>query len=146
MPYLLKDSSTTVQVLGDRIDIRLSADDSPGKLSFVTVEVPPGSFIPPCSHDVEEECYVVLEGELHVTLGDEERALRAGDAAHVPPGTVHAYCNKGAQPVRFAAFGVGGPLDRFFVDMSKAVLEMPRDAAAMLRLMQKYGVRPARRD
>lgn len=144
MPYLPKGAARTVQVLGDRIDIRLASADSPSKMSIVTVDVPPGSFIPFCSHQVEEECYLVLDGELLVMLDDEERLLRAGDAVHVPPGTAHAYRNAGSEMARFVAIGVGGPLDRFFVDMSMQVREMPRDRDAMARLMDHYGVRPAR--
>ncbi len=143
MPFLPPSSARTVHVLGDRIAIRLAAADSPSQMTLVTVDVPPGGFIPLCSHRTEEELYLVLAGELHVRLGAEERALRPGDAVHVPPGTPHAYRNAGPDTARFAAVGVGGPLDRFFVEMAEQVHEMPRDRDALARVMARYGVHPA---
>lgn len=143
MPFLPVLSARTLQVLGDRVSIRLATVDSPYSLSIVTVEVPPGGFIPPSSHAVEEEFYLVLEGRLQVTLGDVERCLGPGDAAHVPPGTPHAYHNAGELPARFVAVAAGGTLDRFFVEVSERVQQLPRDGQALQHLMQRYGITPA---
>ncbi len=38
----------------------------------------------------EEQVFIVLQGELEITLGDEIRRVRAGDAALIPPWVPHS--------------------------------------------------------
>ena len=93
--------------------------------------------------DEEEEGYFVLDGELTLTIGDQSRALGPGDFGHVAPRTMHGYANAGTAPVRFLAWTVGGPIDRFFEAMSERVKEMPRDAGAMAEITARFGVEMA---
>jgi quercetin dioxygenase-like cupin family protein len=53
----------------------------------------PGAASPPHTHD-HEEVFVVTEGKVHARIGDEEHELSAGDAAVIPPNTVHQVVNK----------------------------------------------------
>lgn len=53
-----------------------------------------GGEVPRHTNDVEHVQYVV-SGEYAVGLGDTERTVQAGDAVHVPAGTVHWYRNDG---------------------------------------------------
>jgi len=129
-----------IQVLSDRITLLHRSGNSPSQMSVMVVDVPPGGFVPPHSHAREEEGYFVLEGELSLTVGDETRALDAGDFGHVPPQALHGYANHSDRPVRFLAWTVGGPIDRFFEAMSEQVHEMPRDAAIMAQIADRFGV------
>lgn len=52
------------------------------------VHYAPNSVAPLHSH-AEEQFFVVLEGELEITLGDEVRLVGPGDAAHIPPWVPH---------------------------------------------------------
>jgi quercetin dioxygenase-like cupin family protein len=54
--------------------------------SFVRYE--PHAVAPRHAHE-EEQVFVVLEGELEITLGDEVRRVRAGEAALIPPWVPH---------------------------------------------------------
>ena len=56
---------------------------------------------------------------------------------------LHRYANAGTAPVRFLAWTVGGPIDRFFEAMSERVKEMPRDAGAMAEITARFGVEMA---
>jgi quercetin dioxygenase-like cupin family protein len=143
VPIVRAAEGAPLQVLGDRVTVKVASADSPFQLSVVSVEVPPGSFIPPAHHRTEEECYFGLEGVLRVTLGGEQFDLAPGDLLHVPPGTDHAYQNPGATPVRFLAFSVGGPVDRFFAAIASDVRAMPADLPKLRTLMERYGVVPA---
>jgi quercetin dioxygenase-like cupin family protein len=129
-----------IQVLSDSITLLHRSADSPGQMSAMVVDVPPGGFVPPHSHAREEEGYFVLEGELSLTIGEECRTLAAGDFGHVPPGTRHGYANSSARPVKFLAWTIGGPIDRFFETMSQSVREMPRDAAIMAQVTAEFGI------
>ena len=41
-------------------------------------------------HHHEEEVWIVVEGEVAVSIGGEERTLRAGEVAIIPPDTPHS--------------------------------------------------------
>ena len=62
----------------------------------------PGSTEPtPHYHPNQDERFEVLEGELTVITGDEERrVLGAGDAIDIPRGTVHRMWNTADTPTR----------------------------------------------
>lgn len=130
-----------IAVLSDQLRLLLRSHQSPHRMSVMVVDVPPGGGVPPHSHRVEEEGYFVLEGRLLLTIGDAAHDLGPGGFGHVPPGTVHGYANPGPGPVRFLAWTVGGPIDRFFEAMSERVRRMPDDAAAMAELTAAFGVR-----
>jgi quercetin dioxygenase-like cupin family protein len=52
-------------------------------------------------HEIHADTFVILGGELHVGLGDEEHVLGAGTAWSAPPGVVHGYRHDGTGEVRF---------------------------------------------
>ena len=43
----------------------------------------------PMHHHVEQQIAIVLAGELNFTVGDETRAMRAGDCVVIPPNVRH---------------------------------------------------------
>ena len=49
---------------------------------------------PNTTMDVHEHPFeakaLILEGELHIRVGDEERAYRVGDVFHLPPNKAHS--------------------------------------------------------
>jgi quercetin dioxygenase-like cupin family protein len=53
----------------------------------------PGAEVPKHTNEIEHEQYV-LSGEYVVGIGDEEYIVSAGDALHIPAGTVHWYRNE----------------------------------------------------
>jgi quercetin dioxygenase-like cupin family protein len=55
-------------------------------VSFARYE--PGAEAPLHAHE-EEQVFVVVEGEFDVTLGDETRRLKVGEAAVIPPWVPH---------------------------------------------------------
>lgn len=140
MSFARTASVQPIQVLSDQLRLLLRSADSPFLMSAMVVDVPPGGAVPPHTHAQEEEGYYVLEGELALTIGADTRVLAAGDFGHVPPRTVHGYANRSAAPVRFLAWTVGGPIDRFFEAMSQRVQRMPEDAAAMAEITSQFGV------
>ncbi len=140
MPFAKSSEIAPIGVLSDQIRILLKSRNSSSRMSAMVVDVPPGGFVPPHSHALEEEGYFVLEGALDLTVGDRVETLPSGGFGHVPPGTLHAYANRTSEPVRFLAWTVGGPIDEFFEAMSRSVKEMPRDAAVMEEIATRFGV------
>ena len=60
----------------------------------------PGGEVPRHTNEIEHEQYV-LAGEYVVGIGDEEVTVSAGDALHIPAGTVHWYRNEGQEAGAF---------------------------------------------
>jgi mannose-6-phosphate isomerase-like protein (cupin superfamily) len=67
-------------------------------MGHVTLD-PSGGQVPWHSHD-QEEVYVVLEGTGEICVGNERRALIAGQAVFVPPAVFHQLTNVGDAPLR----------------------------------------------
>jgi mannose-6-phosphate isomerase-like protein (cupin superfamily) len=110
-------------------------------MTVITVTLPTTGFVPPHTHAEEEEGYFVLEGCMTMFLGESEFEVRTGDFVHVPPGTAHGYRNDGPEPCRFLAWTVGGEIDRFFVEMSEKIRNIPEDLPRMPEILSKYGIR-----
>jgi mannose-6-phosphate isomerase-like protein (cupin superfamily) len=52
------------------------------------------------SHSDREHAYLVLGGEVEVTIGDQSRTLTEGAAAFIPPSVGHAFRARGDRPLR----------------------------------------------
>ena len=70
-------------------------------------EVPPGkSGCPFHNHHMEEELFVILEGEGTYRFGSESHAFKAGDVLGAPTGgpeTAHQIINTGSETLKFLA-------------------------------------------
>jgi oxalate decarboxylase/phosphoglucose isomerase-like protein (cupin superfamily) len=70
------------------------------------------------AHREQEEVYVVLSGVLTLLVEDlagqiQEHAIRAGQAARVPPGVRRQAVNRGPEAARFLAIGAAGSHERW---------------------------------
>lgn len=65
-------------------------------------------------HEAEDDSFLVLEGTLSLTVGEDDRDLEAGPGTFVlvPHGTAHAIVNLGATDVRFLNVHAPGGFDR----------------------------------
>jgi mannose-6-phosphate isomerase-like protein (cupin superfamily) len=64
----------------------------------VTLE-PNGGQVP-WHNQEQEEIYFIVEGEGEMCLGEERRAVKAGQAAYIPSGVFHQLTNTGCTPMR----------------------------------------------
>ena len=62
-----------------------------------------------CSTISEDELYIVISGEVVVTVADESAVLRAGDAVYVPEGVPHGVANASDEPAELVL--LFGPAD-----------------------------------
>jgi mannose-6-phosphate isomerase-like protein (cupin superfamily) len=78
------------------------------------VVLAPGQGVDGHVHRGEDDSWLVLDGTLSVTVGDEQRVLRAGPGTFVlvPEGTYHALANEGPDDVRFLNIHAPGGFDR----------------------------------
>lgn len=78
------------------------------------VELAPGQGVEGHVHGAEDDSFLVLEGTLSVTLGEDRREVHAGPGTYVlvPAGTYHALLNAGPDAVRFLNVHAPGGFDR----------------------------------
>lgn len=92
---------------------------------------------PPHTH-AWEEIYVVLSGELEVTVGGHITRLGPGGYAHVPAGTPHSYRN--VTDAHFLTIVTKGNAAKFFRQVATEVEMNPPDIPGILRVGASHGI------
>ena len=95
------------------VEFLARTEDTPFfNLAMIALE--PGQGVESHVHEGEDDSFLVLEGTLSLTVGDDRRDLRAGAGTFVlvPAGTPHAIVNAGPTDVRFLNVHAPGGFDR----------------------------------
>ena len=92
---------------------------------------------PPPHFHPWEEIYVVLEGELEVTVDGETHVLKKGAAAHVPGGTTHGYRN--VTECHFLTIVSKGNASTMFARFANEVEMNPPDLPAIIQIAGENG-------
>ena len=87
---------------------------------------------PPPHRHPWEEIYVVLSGQLEVTVDGATQIISAGGAAHVPANAVHSYRN--VTDVHFLTISTQGDAAAFFSEVASEVEMNPPDIAGVVRV------------
>ena len=82
--------------------------------NLAIIVLAPGQGVSTHRHDAEDDSFLVLEGTLTVTLGEEAEEVQAGPGTFVliPCDTPHAIVNTGPTDVRFVNVHSPGGFDR----------------------------------
>jgi transcriptional regulator with XRE-family HTH domain len=91
-----KDERKTMRVPRSGLTYQLLTPDLNRQIEFILIELEPGQegSRTPFGH-AGEEAALVLEGKLHVWIGDAEHALAAGDSISFNSGVPHRIANLG---------------------------------------------------
>jgi mannose-6-phosphate isomerase-like protein (cupin superfamily) len=89
---------------GERFKIRTSAKETKGIYTMLEVVADPRNGVPIHIHKNEDEHFLVLEGTLHIVIGDVTLDVRAGTAVTVNNDDIAALADK------FGCLIVGPPL------------------------------------
>ena len=82
----------------------------------------------PHHHRAHVDSFLVLEGQLEVTVDGERHTLGAGEIAVVPPRTVHAFRNASDASARFLNFHTPGMrFDEYIRKMDEGVDVNPEE-------------------
>lgn len=122
----------------------VTAGTSGGSLVIDTWGLPEGQMIPPHTHDREDECSFVLEGELTCFVGGEVVVAPAGSYVFKPRGVPHAFYNAGAGTVRvMEILTLGGSFEGYFDEYEEIVsrgMNEDEHRKARSELGERYGI------
>jgi uncharacterized cupin superfamily protein len=104
-----------------RRDLGRAAGSRATGLKHVTV-APSKRATPLHCHSLEEEIFVVLDGEGSIVLGDEEHPVRAGHVIARPPGTGVSHQFRAVdRGLEFLAYGTRNPADMCYYPRSNKI-------------------------
>jgi quercetin dioxygenase-like cupin family protein len=131
--------------VNNRAIIKASASQTGGLFGLVEMRLPPGGHSPPLHvHNVEDESFWILEGELTVRCGDSTFKAGPGSFVYTPRGVPHAFKVEGDTPPRFLVLFVPGGGEGFFIDGGRPAEgpglppETPRDIERLQAAAAKY--------
>ena len=93
---------------------------------------------PPAHRHPWEEIYVVLSGELEVTVDGLPRTLKAGGVAHVPANATHGYRN--VTDAHFLTIVTQGNAAKFFAEVASEVEMSPPDIPGVVRVAASHDI------
>jgi mannose-6-phosphate isomerase-like protein (cupin superfamily) len=93
--------------------------------SLAEATVPPGAATVAHYHRTSEELYFFTAGAGRLRIGDEERDVRPGDCAVIPPGAEHRLVNPGDEPLVLLCCCAPA-----YSDEDTVLTEEPADSAA----------------
>ncbi len=70
------------------------------RMNFALVQFQPGEEFPAHYHEVMEEDFFILEGEVDIVVDDSVVHLSKGQLIHIEPGEVHFVKNRSDAPVK----------------------------------------------
>ncbi|MDR0551300.1 MAG: cupin domain-containing protein [Spirochaetaceae bacterium] len=73
------------------------------RLNFAVVQFMPGQDFRAHYHNVMEENFYIMEGEVTIVVDGKPQNLSKGQLIHIEPGEVHYVVNRSAAPVKMIA-------------------------------------------
>lgn len=135
----------TVFLVGDTYTTLLTGPQTGGAFTLLEALVPPDTGPPPHRHHAEDETFILLEGALTFTMGDETIDARPGTTLFVPRDTVHSFRTAGTSPARmlfmYSPAGMEGMFAEIGTPGTRGVQGPPlsgEDVAAMIAVSGKY--------
>ena len=136
----------TYSVLGDRVSVKATADETGGAYALFEGQIQPGSGVPPHIERHEDEALFVLEGTFVFLIAGETVEVGPGDFAFVPRGTPHAFTNVGRETGRLLVLlSPGGIHERYFTELGGPTgvpnaPAGPADIERAIAISTKYGI------
>ena len=113
-PHRPHGEGEVLWVAGDTCTLKVTSEQTAGRLLIFEASTPPGGGPPPHVHAVDAETYFILDGEYQVTLGEETVTARERDLVFIPPGVLHTYANRTADAARMLTIFTPGGFEGYF--------------------------------
>ncbi|MBP1804776.1 cupin domain-containing protein [Rubellimicrobium aerolatum] len=115
----------------------LPAAATGGALSIVDSTSPARSGPPRHVHAREDECFVILTGEVEFWVAGRTFRKGPGEAAFIPRGTEHTF--RALTASRHLLILTPGGFEGFFAEMAQRACRLPEDMAAVIESAGRHG-------
>ena len=116
-PYVLgKGEGTSVWSLGGRFTVKVAAEDSEDRFSFVEALTFESTEPPLHIHHREDEAWYVLDGKMTFYVGDEVLEATAGTFVYAPRGLPHTF-TVDVEPTRVLVFASPAGFEHFALEL-----------------------------
>jgi len=135
-------------ILGIGYSLLLDTNETRGQYEVMRFHVPAGVGAPPHIHRQEDECILIEQGELQITLGGRDSTAGPGTIVHLPRNVRHGFQNLTRQPASFLCWVMPGRLSGFFAAFKRPWPEGQKlpdpandeDVSKMMKAAQTYGI------
>jgi quercetin dioxygenase-like cupin family protein len=104
-------------VMGLHVRTLLGNAETDNQFALAEIVAHPGDFVPPHTHEVEDEMFYVIEGTVEFDLPDGVVTAHAGTFVHIPKQTFHGFRNAGTSDVKMLDFHTPGGFENFFAEV-----------------------------
>lgn len=135
--------------LNSLVVVRASHTEGPDGLSVLDHRVSLGDAPPLHIHRTEDEVFVVLEGELRLVVGGQERRAKAGESFCAPKNVPHGYRVVSPNGARFITVTAHADFECFVKAVARpargdgmppASAPTPEQIAALAETAKKFGI------
>jgi mannose-6-phosphate isomerase-like protein (cupin superfamily) len=124
----------------DGVVIKLYGDETNGAVSIIEQSFEPGLLLPPHVHDNDVWLYI-LDGQMHVRVGDEIVTATPGCWVLKPRRVPHTMWNAGIEPARIIEVYTPGGFELFFHDFGQRLRQGPIGLDELNDLGESHGIR-----
>lgn len=129
-----------LNVLGDRVTVKLSGGETVGGATILEVETDPGNGPPMHVHHREDEAFYILEGEYEFHVGGRVIRARAGAFLYGPREFPHRYQVVGSARGRILVYIQPAGIEYFLEEISAATVNGHPDMEKVGAACRKYEI------
>ncbi|NKY60712.1 cupin domain-containing protein [Nocardia flavorosea] len=141
------DVSRAVWHLGALMQLRLTGEQTGGRFALTEHRCRRGTAAPLHRHALQDETFIVLEGELAIHIDGRDFRAGPGSVTFAPRGLPHFYQAE-SEECRFLALIVPAGFEQWFVETGEPagnlslppIPDSPPDVGALIAAAARYGV------
>jgi quercetin dioxygenase-like cupin family protein len=147
-PLLTKRSKeNSYWYIGHLMSLLLTSEETDGQYALLRATERRGLEPPPHTHTKEDETFLILEGKVVYTVGDQTFNAKEGDVMFLPKNIQHSFKIQTEKLETLMLLTPGG-FENYFVEMSKPAEELqlpplpqgPPDITKLIATASKYGI------
>ena len=139
-------------VTGLHVRILLGNEQTTSQFAVAEIVAHPGDFVPPHTHDPEDEMFLVLEGEVEFDIPGGPITAQPGTFVHIPRGVFHGFRNASETDAKLLDFHTPGGFENFFQESGtpwpdRSINPPPGawvDVERFVRIAQAHGMEVAK--
>ena len=149
VPLLInRNKNNSYWYIGHLMSLLLTSKETGGKYALLRATERRGFEPPPHTHTKEDETFLILEGEVIYTVGDQTFYAKVGDTMFLPKNIEHSFKIQSEKIETLILLTPGG-LENYFIEMSEPAKELvlpplpqsPPNIPKLIAMASKYGVK-----